>query len=277
MARTLSLLLICFLLSACNIPSAPPDSTPTPDLIATQVSLLLTEAPTATQTQLVPTLAASTNTAPAQPTVTFTETPPSTLPTATDTPAVSSNDPPDWKDTLDGGKAFYQYENENTKVTQESGHLALTGTNANGWLGWSLTFSRKPADFRLEATFVTQTCSGSDMYGLIFRAPNANSGYFYGVTCDGQYNLHARDFENETDTILLNLNYGSGINAGSNMTNKLAVRAEGTKIGLYANDVLLQEVTDSTYASGSFGPFVAANETPGFTVWMEEIALWELP
>jgi hypothetical protein len=115
------------------------------------------------------------------------------------------------------------------------------------------------------------------MYGLIFRAPNANSGYFYGVTCDGQYNLHARDFENETDTILLNLNYGSGINAGSNMTNKLAVRAEGTKIGLYANDVLLQEVTDSTYTSGSFGPFVAANETPGFTVWMEEIALWELP
>ena len=86
--------------------------------------------------------------------------------TLTSTPT-EMGDPPDWSDTLDGGKSFYKYENDNTRVTQEGGHLALTGINANGWLGWSLTFSRKPADFRLERGF-----HHSDLFGNRFVRGN---------------------------------------------------------------------------------------------------------
>ena len=108
-------------------------------------------------------------------------------------------------------------------------------------------------------------------------APNANKGYFFGVTCDGRYNLHARDFEEDSDTVLINLTSGSGIVPGPYQTNRLGVRAEGEKIALYANGTLLQEISDSTYGAGNFGAFVAANETTGFTVWMEEISLWNVP
>jgi hypothetical protein len=278
MVRTILSILLVLILAACNLPTSPSAATETPDAIATQVSQLLTRVPTATNTAQP----ADTSTPAPSPTVTETLSPtpePTATLTATATTSAPANpdDPPDWTDTLDGGKAFYKYENDNTRVTQEGGHLALTGINADGWLGWSLTFSRKPANFRLEAVFTTQACSGTDIYGLMFRAPNANAGYFFGVTCDGRYSLHARNFEDDTDTTLVNLTTGAGILPGSNQTNRLRVRADGNKISLYANGNLLQEVTDSSFTEGNFGAFVAANETAGFTVWMEEISLWNTP
>jgi len=277
MARFLLFVLLALALSACNLPSAPA-ATATPDAIATRVGLLLTE---------VAAQAAYTATSAPAPTPTTTPAPIATeeIPTPTATfaaatltsvPTEASN-PPDWKDTLDDSQSFYKYENDNTRVTQEGGHLILTGIHANGWLGWSLTFSRKPVNFYLEAVFITQACSGNDLYGLVFRAPNANKGYFFGVTCNGQYNLHVRDFENNSDTVLVSMTRSSAIHPGPNQTNRLGVRAEADKIRLYANGALLQESSDSTFSEGNFGAFVAANETPGFSVWMEEISLWDLP
>ncbi len=76
---------------------------------------------------------------------------------------------------------------------------------------------------------------------------------------------------------MIGLTTGAGIVTGSNQANRLGVRAEGDRISLYANGNLLAEITDSTFSEGNFGAFIAANETPGFTVWMEEISLWNLP
>ncbi len=135
MTRTLLLILLSIVLTGCNLPTTP-SATATPDEIATRVSLLLTEAPT--QIPPAPTgTTAPTNTVPPAPSATV-ETPTLTpIPveaTLTSTPT-EAGDPPDWIDSLDGGKAFYKYENDNTRVTQEGGHLALTGITANGWLG----------------------------------------------------------------------------------------------------------------------------------------------
>jgi hypothetical protein len=264
------------LLAACNLPSQP-TATPTADAVATQVSQLLTTMPTATtppvNTKTPEVVAVPTDT-PVPPTPTSTSTPPGPSPTSP--PSVTSSEP-DWSDDLSGGNAFYKFENENSRVTQQDGRLILTGLTANGWHGWSLTFSQQPRNFILEAVMIPQACSGADLYGLVFRAPNANSGYFFGVTCDGRYNLHRRDFEDGTDEVLLQLTSSASIQPGSNATNRLGVKAEDDRIGLYANGTLLQEVSDSSYQEGYFGPFVAAYETTGFTVWMDEIALWNLP
>jgi hypothetical protein len=269
------------LLAACNMPaSSPPAATPTADAVATQVSQLLTTMPTATLA-----LPAATTPPEAVPTSTL-EPPTSTpIPTETTAPPAASATPtapittsePDWRETLDGGNAFYKFENDNSRVTQQDGRLVLSGLTPDGWHGWSLTFSQQPGNFLLEAHMIPQACSGGDLYGLVFRAPNANSGYFYGVTCDGRYNLHRRDFDDGTDDILIELAANPAIQPGANAANRLGVRAEGDRIGVYANGALLQEVTDSTYREGYFGAFVAAFDTAGFTVWMDEIALWKIP
>lgn len=273
--------LICTVLAGCNMPSEPAiTNTPTPNLIATQISLLLTQAPTAVEPSLAVTASATVEPSPITVNTEVISTPTETaLPTTITSTieATLTNDPPDWRDTLDDGKSFYKYENENTRITQENGRLILTGVNANGWLGWSLTFSHKPTDFRIEAQFIPQTCSGADQYGILFRAPDTNSGYFYGITCDGRYYLHARNFNNNSDIVIINLTTSTAIQSGANATNRIGVKVVGNQIGLYANDALLQEVTDATYSDGNFGVFVAADETPGFSVWMEEISLWEIP
>jgi hypothetical protein len=289
--KTITIVLLLILLTGlagCNLPTGPVDSTPTTpttDAVATKVAQLLTVAPTFTQP--APTSEPSSSPAPAtatvEPTATNTQAAPAqNAPTAT--PTFSSSDPksslgaPTWRNTLDSGKAFYQYENDNTRVVMENGALALTGLSANGWLGWSLTFSQPSQNFYLEATFSPQTCSGADLYGLVFRAPSAEAGYFFGVTCDGRYNLHARNFNDGTDKSLIQLTANGAILAGSNQVNRIGIRADGDKIGLYANGTLLQEVTDSTFTKeGSFGAQVAANDTAGFTVKMDEISLWKLP
>ena len=288
--KTISIVLLIILLPAlagCNLPTGFV-AAPTTDAVATQVAQLLTAAPTFTLP--APEAAPSDTPVPAtptlEPTAADTQAPPTQAAPAAPaaSPTFPSGDPksglgaPTWHNTLDTGKNFYQYENDNTRVVMENGALALTGLSSNGWLGWSLTYSHPAQNFYLEGTFIPQTCSGADMYGLVFRAPSADAGYFFGVTCDGRYNLHARDFTAGTDTNLIQLTANSAIQAGSNQVNRLGVKANGDKIALYANGILLQEITDTAFTKeGSFGALVAANDTTGFTVKMDEISLWKLP
>ncbi|RPJ50868.1 MAG: hypothetical protein EHM21_04045 [Chloroflexi bacterium] len=285
MPRIPLLFVLCLLfLSACNIPTAPPATTPTADVVATQVIQLLTAAPTKTIPPVELTSAPTATQIPPLPTSTSTPTMQPASATNTSAPTLPPGDPksslgtPTWTYTFDSGKAFYQYENDHTRVTMENGALLLTGLTPDGWLGWSLTYSHPAWNFYLEGVLNPQACAGTDMYGLVFRAPDADSGYFYGVTCDGRYNLHARDFAANTDTILINLTSNSAILPGANQVNRLGVLANGEKISLYANGLLLQEITDNTFNSeGDFGALVAANETPGFTVKLTDISLWDLP
>jgi hypothetical protein len=277
----LQFVLCLLLLSACNMPTRPAATTPTGDVVATQVSQMLTAAPTVT---IPPTQVSSATPAPETPTLAPTVTQPPAAVTNTVAPTLPAGDPksslgtPTWTYSFDSGKNFYLYENDHTRVTMESGALVLSGLTSDGWLGWSLTYSHPAHNFYLEGVFSPQACSGADLYGLVFRAPGTDSGYFFGVTCDGRYNLHARDFTANTDTALINLVNNSAIQPGANQVNRLGVLTNGDKIRLYANGILLQEVTDSAFNSeGNFGALVTANDTTGFTVKLTEISLWKQP
>ena len=281
------------LLAGCNLPNRDIEAgTPTTDAVATEVSMLLTQMPTATvqaptgvPATDVPATATATQmaTETSAPTPTNAPTEPG-QPTATLTPTLSAGDPksalgePAWRNTLDNSEQFYLYENEGTRVAHENGALVLVGRLSNGWMGWSLTFSHPAQHFYLEAVMNTETCSGADMYGLVFRAPDTDKGYFYGVTCDGRFFLDARDFVADSSNELIDATANSAIQTGPNAVNRLGVMASRDRISLYANGALLSEINDTTFPDeGYFGAFVAANATPGFTVRMDEIAVWNLP
>lgn len=281
----LPILLTLPLLAACNLPMKP--TAATPDAIATRVAQLMTESPS------TPSLITAT---PAAQQVTLTDTPAPTAlsPTSTVTPIPLTQAPspttppgdpknslgqPTWQSTGNTSKSFYLFDNEGTQVSDNNGLLVLTGKLNNGWLGWSMTHSHPAQNFYLEATFQTQTCGGADSYGLVFRAPSDQAGYFFTVTCDGKFSLEARDFDSGQDTILIKKTPNGAIKPGSNQTNRLGVMANGEKISLYANGILLQDINDATYnpAQGYLGVHVAANQTAGFTVVLQDISLWVLP
>lgn len=272
---------LCLILSACNLPI---NNNPTPDLLATEVSNLLTAspiAPSATQIsetdQFVEQLTPS-STATEQPLPTNTET---TTITPSPTPANVPTGTPTWIDTFDNGTSFgisgSGYDDGNTKIYVESGSLILDSINGIGWRGWRLT-NQKPVNYYLKAVFTTGECSGSDQYGLLVQSPDYDSGFglYFGLTCDGRFSIQKWD-----DSGLTNLdgwNTSSSIQSGSNQTNTIAILKSGNQYKYYVNDSVQSEVTNDSFSSPGFlGPFIAGLETPNFIVKIDEISYWKMP
>ena len=211
------------------------------------------------------------------------ETPvPSVTPTASLTPTTVAGDPrtalgePTWRDRFANANDWTLGEDSFTEAEIEDERLALTGKTSTD--GWRVSVPEID-DFYLEGTFRTGTCSGNDHYGFIFRVPDrhdANEGYLLGLTCDGRFWLRLWDGENmET---LVPLTADSVIVQGTNQTNRLGVWAEGETLKLYANGKLLRELTDDGLTDqGGFGLFVGARRTDDFTVFVSEVAYWNLP
>lgn len=285
---TAVLLLLALMLTGCGVLSpGPVESTLSVDEVATQVGVLLTAQPipTLAPTTTIPptsTLAPSMTPLPATPTVAT-----ATLPASTPTPVATTGDgaeghaaglgDPAWRNPFDSGKGFglsEPYADENTRFEVRSGRLEMTGLKPNGWHGWRLT-SPKIQNFYLEAAMTPQNCSGDDVYGIVFRAPDFESGrgYYFGVTCDGRYMFGKWQESSLADVI--SLTQHPAINSGSNQFNRLGVYAFDRKIELYVNGKLLTSLEDTTFTdAGNFGVWLAANDTTGFTVWVDEMSYW---
>ena len=298
-----SILLLSLVISACNLPFPSQTAAPTPtvDILGTQVALRLTAAPNSTKapTSTAFPILAGTSTLPAStsaptntllpPTNTPTSTntpvgPTSAIPTSTLTPTGIPGDPrtalgdPFWKDNFQKATNWgltSPYDDGHTRVSIQTGKIILASLDANNWRGWRIQ-KISLQDFYLEATIKPLTCSGSDLYGLVFRATPESNGYWFGVTCDGSYQFQTGGVNGFTDVI--KAKPSAAILSGSNQVNRLGVMAKADKISLYMNGKLLETITSSTYPnSGVFGYFIAGSKTPGFTYESTEIAYWNLP
>lgn len=269
-------LLILILLPACNLPTSK-KATPTVDFIATTVAETLVALPSKTppSTQSAgPTAAQSAATQPANETPTSTASPSPTPP----------GDPKSWLgtptklDTLDNPQGFGLaggYEDDAAKIVVSDGAMIMTSFSTVGWRTWRV---RPPelSNAYLDAAFRTVNCTASDQYGLVFRAPNYDTGYgyYFGVTCDGRYSFSRWD-ANGTSA-LVNLTPDTNILSGPGQTNRLGVMAKGQNIKLYINGNSVKEIEDAGMASGFFGAFIGGF-SGNFTVQMEEIAYWLNP
>lgn len=272
MKKIILMVLLLVVVSACGRISP----TATQDLVATIVEQTLS-APTNTVNP--------TNTE--EVSVTLTPTPESSItPTITTSPTVVTDEirntlgAPAWQDQLNDCSSFglcTPYEDNNSKVTVADGAMIMTSKTTGGYQTWRLTYPR-PQNMYLEGTFTVQTCSGGDMYGLVFRAKDYTSGvgYYLGVTCDGRYSLDKWDASGKSN--VLSLTQSDVLVAGSNQTNRIGVLANGDSFRIYANGRFIQEITDSSIpGEGYIGAFIAGVNTPGFTTELTDIAYWNLP
>lgn len=274
-------LIITGSLVGCNLP----DSTQSnPDIIATQVSNLLTTTPEISKptnedpTLNIPTITVEltevenqpSETATFEPTITRTVQPPG-IPTGS----------PSWSDSFDNGARFginpEGYDDGQTRIIISDGSMILTSISASGWRGWRVT-SQKPGNYYLKADFQTEDCVGSDQYGLVIQSPDFESGfgYYFGLTCDGRY-----AFQKWEDGGLSNLQgwtNDTNINPGTNQNNSIGILKSGNQYNLFVNNVALVTVDDEKFSSpGYFGPFIAGVNTANFSIKLNEIAYWNLP
>lgn len=286
----LSLILMGLVLTGCNLPSSTlsPDVDPD-DSMATEISKILTGTPiivdpTATvqsegtayppleETDVVEPDATET---PAIDEEEKTATPEATTTTLADTDPVKNLGAADWVDNMDDGDNWPTGFNEYTTIKFADGTLKLTAEKeVDGWrLSWPFL-----GDFYLEATLQSPECAGGDHFGLMFRVPanaNANQGYLFGITCNGQYSV--RRWDSKTMYSLASLTAHDAINQGENVVNKLGVMADGADLVFYINGQKVKELSDSAYLEGSFGIFVGGSNADTPTVWVDQIRYWTIP
>ena len=265
--------------TGCNLPT---NNQETPDLVASQVSMLLTHTPTidggnqATPGQ-IPTITLASTLERPQSTDTAT---PTIEPSITATELVEGipTGIPNWTDTFENGTRFGinpgGYDDGQTVIIVSNNSMSMTSVTASGWRGWRLT-SQKPGNYYLQANFQTQECNGSDQYGLVIQAPDYDSGqgFYFGLTCDGRYAF--QKWEDGGLTNIQGWNNDTNIKSGSDQSNILGVLKSGTKYTLYVNNIELVTIEDDKFSNpGYFGPFIAGVNTSNFTIQLDEISYW---
>jgi hypothetical protein len=182
---------------------------------------------------------------------------------------------PDWRDTLDASTYWYLVETSSTRFTVEDGKLQMTVLDPGSSDEWGLSQRPEADNFYLQATFITGgTCADADRYGVLLRSPDPSQGYVFGFSCSGRYRLYSWD--GETYRGIQEWRASSAIRAGANQTNLLGVWMDGETIRLYANGQLLAEFTDDQFDAGKFGLFIGSPDTTNFTVYVDEVATWDL-
>jgi len=183
---------------------------------------------------------------------------------------------PTVSDPLNSAARWYLLDEADARFEMSDGYLVMHGLNPGMLDWWGLSSYPALSDAFIEATFVVgPICQGRDRYGLIVRAPNTSQGIILEFACNGDYRIYRWDGSNYT--ALKPWTRGTGILTGPNQTNRMGVWLKGATIKLYANRILLAEVSDSTYTSGLFGLVVGSAHTPDFTVSVDKVEYWTLP
>jgi uncharacterized lipoprotein YbaY len=223
--------------------------------------------------QTAPTMTATTEPTSTEPPPTATQAPPPTSPP--DDPALVLGTPT-FKDSFSknsGNWTLFDYDCFQSEIID--GKYVMTGKGA-GYMCWEFTWP-KVKNFYLESSVEpVDECPEGNAYGMIFRSPDNDEGYVYALTCEGQYYLWAWDGENST--YLLKATNSAQIRPGANQENRIGVMVDGEAMSLYINGVLQTRVNDDMFLErGKFGTAILALEDQPFTVYFDNITMWELP
>jgi len=274
----LALTLMLLVLTSCNFPFV--KNTETSNTVATRVAETLQ----AVASQTVPTqLPAVETIIPLQ-----TATPSATSTIAvTATPTTSPDDPilslgiPSFAETFTNGSSFglkTPYTDDAVSMSVSNGALLMASLRAQGGTRWRLAYLT-PTNFYLEGTFKTVTCSGSDNYGLVLKAPSYTDGigYYFGLTCNGQYAYYSWDGTSDRN-YLVNWTLEPAILKGSDQTNRIGVMVKDDHFSLYINGKFIKDFSDkSVSGNGYFGVFISSVENSNFTVQVTDINEWNQP
>ncbi len=124
------------------------------------------------------------------------------------------------------------------------------------------------SNFTYQVNMTILSGTAADGGGLIFRSTSGKS-YRFRVGSDGSF-----DLVDEPQSLIASSN--AAIKTGLNKTNVLMVKAQGTSISLYVNNVLLAKIADSFSSSGAIGVFAVDFSQPT-DVAFSHAQVWQSP
>jgi hypothetical protein len=258
-----------------------PAGEPSPDLVATMVAATLTAAPTLPPSPTSPPTATPIITPSPTPTDTAT---PGPIPSAT-LPELAPGDPrhginlasPDYRDDFSSQNTWFGPNFEGAINVWDNERHRATDYITDYSIWWSTTVRNIDAgNLYAEISAEIGDCTNKDGYGLAVRVNGdpLNCGYTLEFSCDGAYRI--RKFVEGSVQVLLDWTPSEAIIAGPNIENRMGFLANGGVLFAIANGVVLGQVEDSDFYSGTFGLFTSAMNTPGLTTYFDDFYLWYL-
>lgn len=269
------ILLVSLVLAACSSATSEPTFDPTAieeSIDATLTALATGEEPPPTEEQ--PTEEPPTATPSPSPS-------PSPSPTPSPTPAPVDTDPaeilgePDGVDTFDAKGNWTLFDTNCFKSEITDGVYQMTAKGEQGIMCWEVSWPDMDNFYSDTIVFMPEDCQVNDRFGLVFRAPDTDRSYQYGLTCDGRYSLTLWD--GERTTVLIEATPSDLINVGLDAVNRMGVSAYGGSYALYVNGIFLEEAFDSTFTGpGKIGYFIQASSTNSYITQYDNLRIWLL-
>jgi hypothetical protein len=147
-----------------------------------------------------------------------------------------------------GNWLFEQDELASTGIVNEQ--LVITITTPNT-VQYATLSDRTFSDFAVEVDAWQRSGPVESSYGILFRMVDGSQFYRFDITGSGLYIIERRDADGKWTRLVPDWTATPAINQGLNVANRLKVIASGDSLTFYVNDILLTQLTDPAYTSGS--------------------------
>jgi hypothetical protein len=143
-------------------------------------------------------------------------------------------------------------EDEHGSTTIVNDQLVVSVNSPNTIQFTTLT---EPAfsDFLLEVDAWQRSGSTESSYGILFRMQDNQQFYRFEVTGTGLFMVERHNADGSWTRLVPEWTPTEALNKGLNVPNRLKVIATGSELAFYVNDILLTQVTDDLYQSGTIG------------------------
>jgi hypothetical protein len=129
-------------------------------------------------------------------------------------------------------------------------------------------------DFYAEAAVDISLCSGSDQYGMLFRATSSADYYRFVLTCNGQERLER--VRGGVAYPLVAWLASNAVPMAAPAQIKLGVWAVGREMRLFLNDTYQFSMTDPVFSAGTFGFFAYANGKSPVTISFSDFSVYSV-
>jgi hypothetical protein len=173
-----------------------------------------------------------------------------------------------YKQTFDKASAdFDEDESENASYKFVDGTYSVSAKKPN-----MIIWRKIKGDYGNTAISLDATIDGpkESAAGLVFHYQDDKNFYLFTITADGRYALDM--YKDDNLTTLIDWTESSAIKT-SGETNTIRVETVGDKIRLYANDELLDEVSDGTFKRGKAAIAINTFDDPKLTVRFDNLTV----
>ncbi len=149
-------------------------------------------------------------------------------------------------------------------------HIGVQSENTVAWGRGDVELS----DFYLEVETAHVAGPLDNEFGVLFRYVDGGNFYFFSISSDGYYRL--QKLVDDEWEVIIKWTPSDAIETGEASVNRLGVLAQGPRIGLLVNGIVLDEVEDDTFTTGNLALAAGTFDEGGVEIAFDNLKVWEL-